>query len=173
MKFLFSFSFYRLLAICVAVLLSMAYFPASARNDHASNKIRHQYATANSQKAPFEKIRLFKKIRMFMDTKRAMRKHQGNADEKASTMAKVALYLFLGAIALGLLNAAAAVSTAIISTIVSLAFLVSLILALIIVFSDENRKSKAIAKAILVVYGIMILITLVVFAAVIVALSGL
>jgi hypothetical protein len=41
-------------------------------------------------------------------------------------------------------------STAIISAIVSLAFLASIVLSFIVLFGDENKKSKAIAKTVLI-----------------------
>ncbi len=82
--------------------------------------------------------------------------------EKASTLAKASLYLFLGSLGLSMLANAVAMASAVIGGIVSLAFLASIVLAFIVLFGDENRKSKAYAKAVLWVTGIMVLITLLV-----------
>ncbi len=93
--------------------------------------------------------------------KKKLKKHLGLEGEKASTMAKVALYLFLGSTALSLIiSLTAAMVSAIIPAIISVAFLASIVLAFIVLFDDENRKSKAIAKAILIITGIYVLITL-------------
>jgi hypothetical protein len=81
--------------------------------------------------------------------------------EKASTLAKASLFLFLGSIGLNLLANAVAIASVAIGVIVSLAFLASIVLAFVVLFGDENRKSRAIAKAVLWVTGIMVLLTLV------------
>ncbi len=93
--------------------------------------------------------------------------------EKASTLAKTALFLFLGGIALSLVvNGLAVTSTPIIATIAILAWLTSLVLAMIVLSGDENRKSRAIAKAVLIAHAVIVLITLVLFVAVIAALAA-
>lgn len=74
---------------------------------------------------------------------------------------------------LQLILRAASTVTPVISTIIGLAYLASIVLSLIVVFSEDNRKSKAIAKALLIVYAISILITLVLFIFLIAFLSGL
>lgn len=112
-----------------------------------------------------------KRIKLFWESKKAKMRPTSEG-EKASTLAKAALFLFIGSIGLSLLLSAVTTASAIISTIASITMLASLIIALIVIFGDENRKSKAIAKAILITWGVMIVLALLFFVLLIAVLSG-
>ncbi len=118
-----------------------------------------------------KKIGFFKRIRMVWEAKKAKMRPTSEG-EKASTLAKAALFLFIGSIGLSLLLSAVSTASAVISTIASLAMLASLVIALIVLFGDENRKSKAIAKAIVIVWGVMLLLSLLFLVLIITAFSG-
>lgn len=81
--------------------------------------------------------------------------------EKASTLAKTALFLCIGSIGLIVLDLAVAFSIHLIPLlfILYLAFLASGVLALIVLFGDQNKKSKAIAIATLIIWGVWVLLT--------------
>jgi len=123
------------------------------------------------REAKGKKLGFFKRMKLVWEVKKAGMRPTSEG-EKASTLAKTALYLFLGGVGLSLAVSFAATSTSIISAIASLAILASIVLSFIVLFGDENRKSKAIAKALLIVNGVMILITLVVFVAIIAAFAA-
>jgi hypothetical protein len=93
--------------------------------------------------------------------------------EKASTLAKASLFLLLGSIGLRLLFYAAQAVSVAIGAILGIAFLASIALALIVLFGDENKKSRAIAKAVLWVAGLIVFITLLLIAFVFALLIGL
>jgi len=119
-----------------------------------------------------KKLGFFKKMKLVWEAKKAGMRPTSEG-EKASTLAKTALFLFLGGIALSLVvNGLAVTSTPIIATIAILAWLTSLVLAMIVLSGDENRKSRAIAKAVLIAHAVIVLITLVLFVAVIAALAA-
>lgn len=118
-----------------------------------------------------KKLGFFKRMRMVWEAKKAKMRPTSEG-EKASTLAKAALFLFIGSIGLSLLASAAATTSAIISTIISLAMLASLVIALIVLFGDENRKSKAIAKAIVITWGVMVLLAMLFLLLIIAAFSG-
>ncbi|TNE55559.1 MAG: hypothetical protein EP344_13225 [Bacteroidetes bacterium] len=100
---------------------------------------------------------LFKKVRMFRQAKKAL-KQQVPEGEKASKLARIALILFIswGVLAL--------IPVPFISGLAGIAWLVSVVLAFIILFGEENRKSKAIAKAILIISAVLLVAALVLFA---------
>ncbi len=103
----------------------------------------------------------FKKIRAVLE------------GEKASTLSKASLFLLLGSIGLRLLIYSVQSVSVAIGAILGIAFLASIVLALIVLFGDENKKSRAIAKAVLWVAGLMVFITLLLLAFVLVLLAGL
>ena len=92
-----------------------------------------------------------------MDMRGAIKKRPIEG-EKASMLAKIALYLFIGGIGISVIGSALAYS-AILSILASLAMLASIVIALIVLFSDENRRSKAIAKAILIISAVSIILS--------------
>lgn len=133
-----------------------------------STDFRHHVKTARHERGFWKNIK-FK----WKSAKAALRQKAESQGEKASTLAKLALYLFAGSMALNLLVSLAFTNVApAVSAIISIAFLASLVISLIILFSDENRKSKAIAKTILIITGVMVLLAILLLAVVIIALSG-
>jgi hypothetical protein len=120
-------------------------------------------AKSNGLQRLFRHNNFFKISTAWQDAKAKIKRKTVVEKEKASFKAKLALYLFIGAIVLQLLLRAASIYTPVISTIIGLAYLASIALALIVVFSDENRKSKAIAKTLLIIYGISIIISILLF----------
>lgn len=161
-----------LVPMLVFMLMPTPNFGAMSANQHPSLQSERQVGIAPGVQSELKKIGFFKKISKVKQIKKSLKKRIIMEKEKASTMAKVVLYLFLGSLGLGILSSMAVMSTAIISTIVSLAFLASIILSFIVLFGDENKKSKAIAKTVLIVAGIMVLITLILFVAIIVAFAA-
>lgn len=137
------------------------------QNASASHAFRHH--EGNSKK----RLGLFQRFKKFRQGQIGKLKALKKESEKASTMSKLALGLFLGSIALSYLISASTVYTPAISAILSIAFLASIVLSLIVLFSEENRKSKAIAKAILIISAVMIIIMLLIVAVVLVVLLGL
>lgn len=118
-----------------------------------------------------KKLGFFKRIRMVWEAKKAKMRPTSEG-EKASTLAKTALFLFIGSIGLSLLSSAAATTSAVISTLISLAMLASLVIALVVLFGDENRRSKAIAKAIVITWGVLVLLAMLFLVLIIAAFSG-
>ena len=127
-------------------------------------------ATSFHGEGKVNKLGFFKRIRMVKDVRLAMKKRPIEG-EKASKLARIALYLFIGGIGLSYILSAFTTS-AILSTLVSLALLASIVIALIVLFSDENRRSKAIAKAILIISAIGILLSVLFLYLLLVLFSG-
>ncbi|MCC6722959.1 MAG: hypothetical protein IT258_00520 [Saprospiraceae bacterium] len=161
--------------VAMLVLTGQTTMPlmAAISNSHAST---HQIATEvhvkKGQRFKTKASHFFKRAKQFWKEKTAKISALLEG-EKASTLARTALYLFLGSLGLSILASAAAFASAAISAIVALAFLASIVLSFIVLFGDENRKSRAIAKAILITTGILIFLTLAIYALVIVILLGL
>jgi hypothetical protein len=172
MKLHFPLRIITLVSMLVFMLMPTPNFGAMSAKQHPCLQAEKQVGIAPGIQSELRKIGFFKKISKIKQIKKSLKKRLTMEREKASTMAKLALYLFLGSIGLAILNSAAAMSTAIISAIVSLAFLASIVLSFIVLFGDENKKSKAIAKTVLIVAGLMVLITLILFVAVIVAFAA-
>ncbi len=74
-------------------------------------------------------------------------------------MARLALGLFIGSFAIGWIPAY------IFAIVSGLAFLTSIILACLILFMEDNWRSRAIAKTILIIGGILIVISVVLIVA--------
>lgn len=163
-----------LASMLVFMLMPTPNFGAMSAKQHPCLQAERQVGIAPGIQAELKKNRFFKKISKIKQVKKSLKKRFQflMESEKASSLAKAALYLFLGSIGLSILSSLAVTSTAIISTIVSLAFLASIVLAFIVLFGDENKKSKAIAKTILIITGVMVLITLVALVALIVAFAA-
>jgi hypothetical protein len=109
-----------------------------------------------------EKVKIVKKIR------KDLRMRGNNAEgEKPSKLAWIALGTFAGYFLLSIL--ASVVVSTFLTVLGGLAFLASLILAIVILATEDNRKSKLIAKIILITYGVLLLFAVILLAALIVA----
>jgi hypothetical protein len=120
-------------------------------------------------KAHSKKTGLFKTFRMVKELRKDFKKKDGTND-KPSKMAWAALILFCSGIALNILTGPLGI--VFLAGLASLAVLASIILSFIVVFSDENRKSKAIAKTILIISGIALILTVIMIIALINAFGG-
>ena len=105
-------------------------------------------------KARSEKVGFFQKIMMLKTMKKALKKTAAVEDDKASPLARAALILFIGSFVLGF------IPVTFFSVVSSLAFLISVICAFIVLFSESNRKSKAIAKTVLIIAGILLVLSI-------------
>jgi len=92
----------------------------------------------------FQQIRAIKAIKKYV-------KEQGREDEKASKLANIAKILFVSYFALAFLTQIAPFF----AYLAGAAFITSIILAIIILFDEDNPKSRRIARLILIISGIM------------------
>jgi hypothetical protein len=79
--------------------------------------------------------------------RRSYKKHF-DTDKKPSKLSVLSLLLFLGAILLGVIGGIN--NIIFISVISSILFIAGIVLAFVVVFGNENRKSKIIAKIVLI-----------------------
>lgn len=128
---------------------TLEYKPGTAGEKSSRIELNTRHTKARSGKVGF-----FQKIRMFKTLKKALKKAIAAEDDKASPLARASLILFIGSFVVGF------IPVTFFSIVSSLAFLLSVIIAFIVLFSDSNRKSKAIAKTVLIVAGILLLLSL-------------
>ncbi|MBK8968925.1 MAG: hypothetical protein IPM36_20075 [Lewinellaceae bacterium] len=103
---------------------------------------------------------------MFKSLKKALKKAAAAEGDKASPLARASLILFIGSFVVGFIPAT------FFSIVSSLAFLLSVIFAFIVLFSEGNRKSKAIAKTVLIIAGIFVILSLAVIAVILATWAG-
>lgn len=159
----------RVLYLLLFILLALPAHTATANNIAATTDSMRIALPGVGATSETKKTGLFKKVRMIRDLKKAL-KQQPVEGEKASRMARIALILFLSCFALSLIGGLAGV--AVISLLSSLAFVGSVVLAFIVLFSEDNRKSRAIAKTILIIAGVMLVLSVVLILALISVLGG-
>ena len=157
------FSFFGPVLFILMLFPPPAYSNLSNTEFPASEKMQQNQPQAGKTTSA-KKTGLFKKIQMLSALKKAM-KEQPVEGEKASKLARVALILFISSFVAGSLP------VPFLAILGSVAFLTSIVLAFIVLFSEDNRKSKAIAKTILIVSAILVVLGLVFILAILAALT--
>ena len=116
--------------------------------------------TATSEpQAKMKKSGLFKRIHTIKALKKYV-KEQGREGEKASKLANIAKILFVSYFALAFLAQVAPFFV----YLAGVAFITSVILAILILFDEDNPKSRRIARLILIISGILAALGLILFA---------
>ncbi|MCF8248083.1 MAG: hypothetical protein K9J37_22980 [Saprospiraceae bacterium] len=167
MKPISSFTLTLLLLLVTFLWLPVSIYGAMSTDGPQLGQTKKQVGIAPKANEKHTNQAVFKDFCKTRLWKKKLKSHPGLEGEKASTLAKAALYLFLGSTALSLIiSLTVAMVSTIIPAIISIAFLASIVLAFIVLFGDENKKSRAIAKTILIIAGIYVLISLLVLFAV-------
>lgn len=156
-------SFLHAILVSLFMMSSQSSNPAFAAISTNQNSTYQCAIAVKSKKKSRIKTRIFHFVSHAKHAFKAKRKKFRDLmeGEKPSTLAKASLFLLLGGIGLSLLASAAALASAVTSVIVSLALITSVVLAFIVLFGDENKKSRAMAKAVLWTMGVLVFITLV------------
>ncbi len=139
--------------------------PTGYANLQYAPAIRPQTARQSLQLKTGEKIGFFKKFKFAKALKKSMKRPMPAEYERASPRALTALGLFIGSFLIWWLPVGF-----FFVYVSALGFLISIILACLVLFVEENRKSRTIAKIILITAGVAILAVL---AVVIVAINSL
>ena len=112
-----------------------------------------------------------KKIAKRILEKRLKQTGSQNTDKKLSKLARAALYLFIGGLLVSLL--ASATGLVLIGYLATGAFLATVVLCVMVLLDDEQNKiSRNLAKALLIVYGSILVLGLALFIALLAAFAG-
>ncbi|MGI9160507.1 MAG: hypothetical protein ACR2K1_12225, partial [Saprospiraceae bacterium] len=142
-----------LLAVLLAPVGGWANLPAPANQQPLEKRVRKfDEQNAGRRHAAFLPKKMAKRIL----EKRLKQTGSQNTDKKLSKLARAALYLFVGGLVVSLL--ASATGLVLIGYLASAAFLATVVLCVMVLLDDEQNKiSRNLAKALLIVYGAMLL----------------
>lgn len=156
MKLLFSKPYGRgILCIWFWVLLPSAGYASLQYTQlvHPGTAIR---ISSTSPERPVAAVGFFKKLQRIKIAKRMINTRRGRTEgERASPLARVALGLYFGSLAVLLIPTYLSVAVSF------LAFFTSIVLACVVLLKKPNRKSKKIARTILIVSGLLAILLLV------------
>lgn len=142
----------------VLLFSSMSFFVANAsclvdsRNAAAQSGLNS--LTAGYSGLPGQKVGVIKQLKALKLAKKAWRQQQEG--EKAGKKARIALWLFVGAMVVGRL----ATLVPWLTWVVIGAWLASLVLCIWVLIGKENPRSRKIAKVLLIISGAMLLLAL-------------
>ena len=160
------------LLFLLAILLAPVGGYANQQAPAHQNPLEKRIQRLHEQNAERRRAAFFpKKIAKRLLEKRLKQTGSQNTDKKLSKLARAALYLFIGGPLIGLL--ASATGLVLIGYLSSAAFLAAVVLCVMVLLDDEQNKiSRNLAKALLIVYGAMVLLGLALIIALLATFAG-